>query len=491
MRPLRIYFGGVETETNTFSPIPIGLEAFASFKLLRGEQVFDPERGSEIARHARALGHDVVGGLFTAAHPGAAVNRAAYEALRDELLQRLSDAMPVDVVALDMHGGMVAQGYDDCEGDIITRVRALVGPDVVIGCELDPHSHLSPAMHRDALLMCYRENPHTDIDARGRELVDLLVRAARREVRPVTSVHDCRMVDVFQTICEPMKGFVQRMRALEGHDGVLSISVVHGFRRADIPLMGTHVLVITDDRPDVGAAIAERLGRELIAGRGGWADPITPLDEAVARAAAWDAAAQGPLILADLPDNPGGGSPGDATYVLKAVLDAGIDRIAAGYLIDPQAVAYAIEAGVGAQLRMRIGGKACPLSGPPLDLDVTVTAVDEHARIRFDGGTVIGMGRAVALRFDRGDLVLAEQRNQTYGPSLFEDLGVDLRGKRVILVKSAQHYKPHFLRVTPHSLVLDAPGVCVADVKKLPLKRIPRPLWPFDDDPWGAAPTAA
>lgn len=487
MRTLRVYVGGVSTETNTFSPIPIGLEAFDSYKRLRGEEVFDPEHGSELARHARKLGLDVVGGLYTGAHPGAAVNRSAYETLRDELLERLAAAMPVDIVALDMHGGMVAQGYDDCEGDIIERVRALVGPDVVIGCELDPHSHLSPAMHRNALLMCYRENPHTDIDARGRELVDLLVRAARREVRPVTSVFDCRMVDVFQTIREPMKGFVQRMRALEGHDGVLSISVVHGFRRADIPLMGTHVLVITDGRPDVGTAIAERLGRELYAGRGGWADPITPLAEAVARASTWDAAAKGPLILADLPDNPGGGSPGDATYVLKAVLDAGLDGIAAGVYLDPLAVGYAIAAGVGAQLRMRIGGKACPLSGQPLDLDVTVTAIDEHARITLDGGIVVEMGRAVALRFDRGDLVLAEQRNQTYGPSLFEDLGVDLRSKRLILVKSAQHYKPHFMRITPHSLVLDAPGVCVADVKQLRLRRIPRPMWPFDEDPWATA----
>lgn len=482
---MRLFFGGLLTETNTFSPIPVGLQAFTSVRLQRGEEILDPERGSAMARYARSRGLDVVGGLHADAHPGAAVVRSAYEALRDELLQRLRDALPVDIVALDMHGGMVAQGYDDCEGDILARVRAIVGPEVPVGCLLDPHTHLSPEMHRNALLMCYRENPHIDIDSRGRELVDLLIRVARREIRPVTSVFGCRMADVFQTLREPMKAFVERMRAIERDEpGVLSISIVHGFRRADIPLLGTHVLVITDDRAEAGAQIAERLGRQLFEGRGGWCDPVTPLADAVAQAAAWDHRAHGPLILADLPDNPGGGSPGDANYVLEALLAAGIEDIVAGIYVDPMAVADAFDAGVGARLSLRIGGKRCPLSGRPLDLDVTVTAVDPAGAIRLGGGTVVPMGRAVALRFAQGHLALAEQRQQTYGPSLFEDLGIDLKAARVILVKSAQHYKPHFERISPHSLVLDAPGVCVADVLQLPFTRRPRPMWPWEPDPW-------
>ena len=484
MNALRLFFGGIQTETNTFSPIPVGLENFSEGGLLRGDEVFDPVRGSAMAIYARKLGLDVVGGLHCDAHPGAAVRRDAYENLRDELLERLGSAGAVDIVALDMHGGMVAQGYDDCEGDIIARVRAIVGPDVVIGCLLDPHCHLSQAMYENAILMCYRENPHTDIRERGRELVDLLLRTARREVRPMTSVFNCRMADVFQTQREPMKSFVARMRELEGQDGVLSISIVHGFRRADIPLMGTHVIVITDEKPRHGADLAERLGRELFEMRGQCADPTTPMIEAVATALTWDAATLGPLVLAEMADNPGGGSPGDATFVLQALIDAGIDRIAAGVLIDPLAVRCAIDAGVGARLTMRIGGKACPLSGPPLDLDVTVMAIDLASKIVLDGGIVVPMGRAVALRFAQGELLLAENRYQTYGPSIFADLGIDLRRQRVILVKSAQHFKAHFSEIAPHSLTLDSPGVCVADVTKLSFKRLTRPMWPWDDNPW-------
>ena len=483
---MKLFFGGINTESNTFSPIPVSLGSFEECGIQRGDDVLHPERGSDMARYAQSLGLEVIGGLYAEAHPGAAVVRSAYETLRDELLARLRAALPVDIVALNMHGGMVAQGYDDPEGDLIERVRAIVGPQVVIGCELDPHSHLSPAMHRHALLMCYRENPHLDISARGRELVDLLLRVARGEVTPVTSVFHTRMVDVFQTLREPMKSFVQRMRALEGRDGVLSISIVHGFRRADVPLMGTQVIVITDNRAEHGAALAEQLGRELFALRGQCSDPITPMAAAVESARDWDAAGNGPLILAELADNPGGGSPGDATYVLEALLDAGLDRIAAGVLIDPLAVNHAIEAGLGARLMLRVGGKACPLSGRPLDLDVTVSAIDLASKIVLEGGSVIPMGRAVALSFDRGVLVLAEQRYQTYGPSIFADLGVDLKAMRVILVKSAQHYKPHFMSVTPHSLVLDSPGVCVADVSRMQFHRLTRPLWPWDKDPWAA-----
>ena len=482
---MRLFFGGLMTETNTFSPIPIGLSAFEREGIRRGQEVLDPDNGCDMALYAQSLGLEVVGGLHADAAPGAAVTRAAYETLRDELLQRLREALPVDIVALYMHGGMVAQGYDDCEGDILARVREIVGPDVAVGCELDPHSHLSAAMHDNALLMCFRENPHTDISARGRELVDLLVRVARREVRPVTSVFHTRMADVLQTQREPMKSFVSRMRALEGRDGVLSISIVHGFRRADVPLMGTQVLVITDDRPEQGARLAEALGRELFSLRGRCADPVVPMAEALTRARAWDAATPGPLILAEIADNPGGGAPGDATHVLAALLEAGLDRIAAGVMVDPLAVAYAFEAGVGAQLHMRIGGKACPLSGHPLDLRVTVAALEPQACIRLDiGGHVVPMGRAAALRFAQGVIVVAEHRNQTYGPSLFADLGVDLRAMRLIVVKSAQHYKPHFMPITPHSIVVDSPGVCVGDVLQLPMHRIPRPMWPWDEDPW-------
>lgn len=483
---MRIFCAGIVTETNTFSPLPVGLPAFERAGIFRGQHEAVPGSYQFAVTYAaqqrgRAAGWTVLTGLTTDAQPGAAVVRSAWESLRDGLLEDLKRALPVDAVALNLHGGMVAEGYDDCEGDLIARVRALVGPDVVVGGLCDPHSHLSPAMLEGTdLLLFYKENPHSDIDERAGQLIDLIDRTVRGEIRPVTSVFNCRLMDVFQTNREPMRGFVDEMKALEGKNGIVDISVVHGFRRADIPIVGAWTLVITDDRKAAGDELARRLGVRLIGMRGTAAQPDVPLEGAVRRVVA---ATRGPIVLADLADNPGGGSPGDSTFILRALLEAGVHDIAAGILWDPLAVRFAFEAGEGAVLPMRVGGKACPLSGEPLDLEVRVGRLLENAVQRV-GTSAISMGRLAALHADGVDILVAEQRIQTYAANLFGEAGVDLAGKRAIVVKSAQHYRRDFAGIFAEDIVVDAPGVCASDIRRLAFHRIPRPIWPFDPNPW-------
>ena len=486
---MRVFCAGVITETNTFSPIPVGLPAFESEGIFRGQHEAVPGDFRFAVTYAaqqrgRAAGWTVLTGLTADAQPGAAVVRSAWESLRDGLLEDLEGVLPVDAVALNLHGGMVAEGYDDCEGDLLARVRALVGPDTVVGALCDPHAHLSPAMLEAAdLLLFYKENPHSDIDERAGQLIDLIDRAVRGKIHPVTSVFDCRLMDVFQTNRDPMRGFVAELRSMEGKDGILDISVVHGFRRADIPFVGAWTMVVTDDRKAAGDELARRLGERLIAMRGTAAQPDVPMEEAVQRVVS---ATQGPIVLADLADNPGGGAPGDSTFILRALLEAGVRDIAAGILWDPMAVRFAFEAGEGATLPMRIGGKACPLSGRPLDLDVRVGRL-LGAAVQRIGNTAIPMGRLAALHADGVDILVAEVRTQTYAANLFTEAGVDLSSKRAVVVKSAQHYRRDFAAIFSEDIVVDAPGVCAADVRRLPFHRIPRPIWPFDPDPWEAS----
>ena len=470
---MRLFTGGISTETNSFSPLPTGLSAFhigdAGNSLVR-----------HVAEESEARGWTHIRGMIAEAHPGAVTPRAVYEELRDRLIAEISAALPLDIVLVDVHGGMVADGYDDPEGDLFERIRGVCGSKTVIGARLDPHSHLSPAMLAGADLLCfYKENPHIDMAARATDLLRLAVDTAEGRVRPVMSSFDCRMADVFQTNREPMKGFVERLRATEGQDGILDISVVHGFRRADVPIMGTHVVVITDNRPETGARLAESLGHELYAMRGNAAAPYVPLAEAVERAAV----SAGPTILADLADNPGGGSPGDATYILKALFDRGITNVAIGYMVDPLALDFARQAGVGATLPMRIGGKACKLSGEPLDLQVTVRAIREQSRLERAN---VDMGPCAWVSVGETDIVLIGVRLQTYTPELFEMLGVDLHAKQVIVVKSAQHYRAWFGELTEGDIVVDAPGVCTADWRNLPFQRVRKDIWPFAEHPWGA-----
>lgn len=471
---MRIFTAGLATETNSFSPLPTGLDTFRI-----------GDEGSSLVAHvaeqAASNGWTHIRGPVADAPPGAPVPARVYEQLRDRILDAARAALPLDIVLLDLHGGMIAERYDDPEGDLLTCLRAVVGNKAIVGALFDPHAHLSPAMLAPAQFLCfYKENPHTDIAARGHDLVRLAASAATGRIKPVTAAFDCRMADVFQTNREPMRAFVERIRALEGRDGVLDISIVHGFRRGDVPLMGTHVVVTTDDAPAKAAALAEALGRDLYAMRGRLAQHTTALAEAVATVVS----RKGPTLLADLADNPGGGAPGDSTYILRALLDAGVRDIALGYLVDPVALAFARDAGVGAELTMRIGGKASALSGAPIDLDVRITGVRERAGLPSVG---VDFGPAACVRAGGIDIVLIGERIQTYTPELFREFGIDLEAMQTIIVKSAQHYRAWF---DPHlvvgDIVVDAPGVCAADWRSLPFARARRTIWPFVDDPWSS-----
>ena len=249
---MRVFSATLATETNTFAPMPTGLAAFREgghypagthpdhLTLFSGPLWAAREQAAQ-------RGWTLVEGLVAFAQPGGVTTRAAWQALRDELLDDLRRAMPVDIVLLGLHGAMVADGCDDCEGELLRAVREIVGPGVTVGAELDPHHHLSAAMtHNADLLVSFKEYPHTDVLARAHELVDLCAERAAGRIRPTIGVADCGMISIVHTTREPARGFVDRLQALEGRDGVLSISVTHGFPWGDVADMGTKVFVYTD-----------------------------------------------------------------------------------------------------------------------------------------------------------------------------------------------------------------------------------------------------
>ncbi len=483
---MRLFIASLHTESNTFAPIPTDLQSFT------GNCYFQPGAHPDhptttasalliVARgRSRADGFTLIEGTVTGAHPAGTTSRHAYETLRDEILGQLRDALPVDAVALGLHGAMVAHGYDDCEGDLLARAREIVGSRVPIGATLDPHCHMTPTMLAAAnALICYKENPHIDFVERAGELVTLLLRTARGEIRPVSSVWDCRMIDIFMTSSQPMRGFVDRISALEGREGVLSISVVHGFSGSDVPHLGTKMLVITDNRKADGDALAERLGRELYDLRGRcFAELLTP-DQGLDRALATHG---GPVVLADCLDNPGGGLAGDSTTILHRMLARGIADAAVGALWDPMAVRFCHGAGEGARLRLRFGGKAAPTSGIPVDAEVEVTKVVRDAT-QNRASSVVAIGDAAAIRVAGIDVILESTRVQTFDPSLFRNLGIEPADRKIVVVKSYGHFRAGFAPIAKDILYIDAGGPYPSDLRKVPYRRIPRPIWPIDNDP--------
>ena len=333
--------------------------------ILRRRRCAFPHGGAAAARgHARIT---LIEGTAAWAEPAGLLQRRTYEELRDEILAQLRAALPVEAVVLGLHGAMVAQGYDDCEGDLLARVREIVGPKVLVASELDPHSHLTKKRVANAdILAAFQEFPHVDFYERGEHVVDLALRALRGEIRPVMATFDCRMIDVFPTSREPMRGFVDRMKALEGRDGILSVSLIHGFMAADVPEMGTRVLVIADGDAAKAAVLAERLGREIFALRGQTSMPMLSTEAGLQSAATIAARRSGkPVVIADVWDNPGGGVAGDGTLILRRMMERGFDNFAVATIWDPIAVSFCRAAGEGARLQLRFGGKCGPAGGAP------------------------------------------------------------------------------------------------------------------------------
>ena len=293
---------------------------------------------------AKALQWEVIEGLAAFATPAGDTTRGTYEALRDEILADLRAAMPVDAVLLNLHGAMIADGYPDAEGDLLAQVRELVGPDVLIACELDLHCHLTELKVASAdLMVIFKEYPHVDVAERAQEVFDLVVRTLAGEVHPVMSVHDCGMLGVYPTTREPMISIVARMQALEKEPGVLSVSLAHGFPWGDTPEVGTRVLVVTDRDEQKGLDIARDLGQQVWDSRFAIVPPFVGIDEALDHVMA-QAPDGRPFVLADTADNPGIGSPGDSTFMLHRVLERGLGGIALSPLWDPVATAVAFDA---------------------------------------------------------------------------------------------------------------------------------------------------
>jgi microcystin degradation protein MlrC len=488
---VRVFTACIATETNTFAPVPTGMAAYEENGVYgRGEGRPDNEirpAFDALARWAAAEGHELVQGLGIYATPGGITRRAVWEALRDELLEGLSAAGPVDAVVLPLHGAMVAEGYPDCEGDLLERVRAAVGPRVPIGVLLDLHCHYTERMQRHAdLLVAFKEYPHTDVVERLEEAWALTLRRARGEIEPVTSVRDCRMVGFWHTTKEPMRSFVRRMQDAERLEGILSVNFGHGFQYGDVADMGAKVWVVSDRNYDgdgsKGAALATRLRDELWAMREAARVRLVPLDAALDRIAR--APAGLPLVLADCADNAGGGAASDSTFVLRRLLERGIGDVAIGAYWDALAAATALEAGVGARFEIRVGGKYGRASGDPVDLWVTVRATASR-HVQTGLGASYDCGQAAWLRTDAGiDIVVISKRHQVFGTDLFTGLGIDLASKRAVVVKSAQHFYPEFAPIASDVLYVATPGLLRDDVENLPYVHRDPNFWPRVAEPW-------
>lgn len=486
---MRLFTASIGTESNTFSPVPTCLADYEESGIYRpGEHPDDGPRQCTAQlwvgrRRAAQDGFTLIEGSCFHASPGGRTNQADYEAMRDEILGQLQAAMPLDAVVFGMHGAMVAFGYDDVEGDVLERARAIVGPGCVIGVELDPHCHLTrKRLSLSDVIVMYKEYPHTDTIERAEELYDIVLGQLAGRLRPVMSVFDCQQVGSFPTTHPEMRAFVHAATAEEGHDGILSISIGHCYPYADVPEMGCRILVVSNGDKAAADRVAIRLGQAFQKLRGVTTPRFHGVDDGIDAALAL---AGMPIIITDASDNAGGGAASDNTTIARRLIERGVESVALGPICDPVAVRTCFAAGLGAELPLRVGGKTGVTSGAPLDVTATVVGLARDAWQTF-GKAQAALGDLAAIRIGGVELVLNTARTQALGLELFTAVGIDPRARKLLVLKSSNHFRAAYDPVLQGLVHIHSDGLLRRDdYSRIAYTRVPRPFWPFDPDAKG------
>jgi microcystin degradation protein MlrC len=487
---MRLVLAQMKHETNTFSPVPTPIGRFARARALppEGRAAYETCKGTGAALAAfidlaERAGAEIDIPIAASAWPSGPVEEAAFEYIAERICAAVANGC--DAVLLDLHGAMVTERHDDGEGELLRRIRR-IAPQVPIGVALDMHANVTSAMVENATVIAgYQTYPHVDFRETGfragRPILALLAGEAsprmawgRRSMLP----HVMRQ----SSDDEPNRALQTRCRALEA-GGALAASVFVGFPHADIADAGLSAVVVTDG--DSAAQTAcDALLDHAWAHREEFVYWIEPLARSIARAKAMT---KGPVVLLDHYDNTSSGGTMDTTAVLRAIIEAKLENVAAFGICDPQAVEQMVRAGVGARVTLQIGGKldmpAIGRKGEPLTVSGTVVRVtDGHFRNRGPvyAGVQMDMGPTVVLDTGKVEIVVTSKHQEPNDLECFFSVGIDPVAKRYLMLKSRIHWRAAFRPVIAAEIECAGEGVCTSDYDTLGFNNVRRPMFPLD-----------
>ena len=486
---MRIAVGGLEHETNTYATESMGSTGLHDFQQRRGDEILGMAgTRTFVGGFIAGAEHDdieIVPTLWAWAGPSGIIDADAYASLRSELIDRIVAAMPIDAVAVSMHGAGVVDGIDDLEGDLAAGIRAAVGPDVPIVVPLDLHGNITKAMgeHID-LMLGVHHYPHTDMFERGVEAIEAIPALVDRTWRPTTHVEQIPILLPTSTTDEgPAADARDRCLAAEQHEHVIDASFFHGFPYTDVPFTGSAIVVTTNDDPDLAKRLAGDLARHVWSRRDDFRNESVTPEVTIELARKHLETAGGPVVINDTADNPGGGTPGDGTHLLRAVIEADVPDSCFGFVFDPPSAAAAHAAGVGATIQLRLGGRHGPLHGEPLEVTATVVALTDGRFVHTSpmvAGVRANLGPSARLAVGNVDVIVTSRRNQTFDAEVFALHGIDVTQRSIVALKSSQHFRDGFRHLASAILTADSPGLTTLDVTVFDHPRADGPRWPVD-----------
>ena len=477
-------------ESNTFASFSTTLRRFTEGGITRGDEILERWTGAHheltgFIEGGTLHSFEVIPLLAAHATPGGPLTKRAFEAILGEMLELLRGSSGLDGLLLALHGAMVAEGYPDADGEVVSRLREAFGKPIVM--TLDCHANVSPRMIRGTTAtILYRSNPHVDQRERGLEAASIIAGTVRGEIKPVQALETPPMVINISkqyTNQEPALGLIRDAEQVMRRPGVLSASVGLGFAFADVEKMGSSFLVVADGDPDVAREQARWMAERAWGRRQEFLMDLPSPVDAVQRAAS---SIEFPVVLMDVGDNVGGGSPGDSTILLAEILRQGVEG-ALIVLWDPAAAQRCIEAGIGAEVRLEIGGKTDNLHGSPVSIQGVVGAISDGRftddRPRHGGQRIYDQGLTVVLETPQEHtIVLTSKRMPPFSLEQILSQGIDPEAKRLIVVKGVIAPRAAYEPIAKEIIAVDTPGSTSANVHGLAYEHRRRPLYPLESD---------
>ncbi|MBN9588789.1 MAG: hypothetical protein BGN85_10785 [Alphaproteobacteria bacterium 64-11] len=486
---MRIAIAQFMQETNSFVPFTTTVKTFEDQYLHRGEELFTAfgKARLEIPGAIAALkeaGAEIVPLIATMAMASGTVERASFEILLGEILERLRAAGPVDGVYLALHGAMILEDEPDAEAEIVRRVRGELRPGTPITVSLDLHGHITSAMLQlDVAYVGYREFPHIDMYETGYRAAKLLVDWVNGKVHPVMALAKRHMVvspDSARTTVPPLSDIVAEGRAMEARGEVLHVSLFPVQPWIDTPDLGFAALVCAQSK-EAAQKAADKLARMAWDRRAEFEPTLTPLPEIIAIALS----GEGLTVASDSGDTPSGGGAADSTAVLEALLKAGADRadrISICTICDAEAAAEAAQAGVGRTVTLRVGHKRSGL-GEPLTVTGRVKTISDGRYVLMGPGAhgMVGeMGLTVVLEIGAIRLNMRSIPHFEWDPAIHTSVGLDPARAALVFVRSPAHFRASYAPIAARIFIADTPGPTSANMRRIPYTRVTRPLYPID-----------
>lgn len=486
---MRVAVGGYLVAVNTFVEQRMGLELFQK-SVVAGDALLNAGSGDSaiygFLDGARQRQWDAVPLQFMFPGVGGKATRDAHEWAKDRFLEQLRQAGPVDGIFIQLHGTGAAEHLDDCEGDLLAAIRETVGDKVVLMASLDGHANVTPLMvEQTDLLIGVKTNPHYDFVPVGRKAAQVMAGMFDASLSPTMIRAQPAMSPALQKLYIapgwPMEHLMRQAQNLAASDArILDVSLLEGFFCSEIPETGMSVVVTTDGEPNLAQDVAEQIKQACWAKRQSFHTDMVSVEEAVREAIATEV---GPVVLGDLADSGGAGTPGDGTAILAEFLKQGASGAVVGNIADPEAVQAAIQAGVGKNVSLSVGGKADRFHGDPVEISGRVRSIHQGV---FTTGTAF-----ISMTFDRGptvvidcggiEVILTSRPVLVFEPNHFRSLGIEPTERKILACKAEMQHRAGFAEVAAKIIDVDTPGLATQILSRLPYAKIRRPVFPLDD----------